>query len=256
MKVYHLSCWLITSSYSLIPLSLSMAAPSGSGSSPSFRGGTFRKPPQPRIRKPVSNETCAMTYIVDVQYEDHSIEESYVACETIDGKTYKVNGIDAATVRAEQASIIRGESEVDLPIGSEVNEAKGEIDLPPGLQARFKKRTKGKNKGKCKRNNEGGTKGKGNEKGRGNLFNRERSLLTNGPRSVLVVRVIASDAETTASVERLSDSVFGNGADPNADSADPVTLRSQYKACSHDQLDFVPAGDRDGNSTNIRNGEF
>ena len=60
-------------------------------------------------------------------------------------------------------------------------------------------------------------------------------------------------SETTASELRLSDSVFGNGVDGNVDS---VTLRSQYKACSHDQLNFEEADDRDGKIINIRNGTY
>ena len=74
-----------------------------------------------------------------------------------------------------------------------------------------------------------------------------------GTLSIFVVRVISADASTTDSVERLRDSVFGNGADG---SADPVTMRSQYLACSYDQLEFVEANDRDGTNSNIRNGAF
>ena len=49
-------------------------------------------------------------------------------------------------------------------------------------------------------------------------------LAVTGTRSVLVVRVVAADTSTTQSVERLSNSVFGNGADGSVDS---VTMRSQ-----------------------------
>ncbi len=92
----------------------------------------------------------------------------------------------------------------------------------------------------------------GNGKGN-NIFSRgkqgsgNRRLLTDGTRTVLVVRVVASDATTTASLDRLSDSVFGGVNDT-------VTLASQYAACSHGQLNFVKAPDRTGISTNIVNG--
>ena len=72
---------------------------------------------------------------------------------------------------------------------------------------------------------------------------------------MLVVRVQhATQASTTATVERLSDSVFGNGVDG---SDDPVTLKSQYSECSYGALNFVEAANRNGNTgTNIRNGTF
>lgn len=53
-----------------------------------------------------------------------------------------------------------------------------------------------------------------------------------GQRSLLVVRVVAPDASTTASVEELSDAVFGT----NGDRANLVT---QFAACSNKQLTFT-----------------
>lgn len=73
-------------------------------------------------------------------------------------------------------------------------------------------------------------------------------------RSVLVVRVVATDASTSVSEARLSDSVFSNNAD--GDGADAASLKTQMSACSFGQLNFVEAADRDGSSVNIRNGEW
>lgn len=53
-------------------------------------------------------------------------------------------------------------------------------------------------------------------------------------KSVLVVRVIAPDAQTSLNMSQLSDSVFGT-------SGDPVNLASQFSACSYGQLNFVAA---------------
>jgi hypothetical protein len=47
----------------------------------------------------------------------------------------------------------------------------------------------------------------------------------------LVLRVVASDAETTATETELADAIFGA-------SGDAFNLQSQYKACSYDQLQF------------------
>lgn len=91
-------------------------------------------------------------------------------------------------------------------------------------------------------------KGRGdNVFSRGNQGSTNRRLLTDGIRTVLVVRVIASNGITTDNLIRLSDSVFGNGVDP-------VNLASQYDACSYGQLQFVKAADKTGSSTNILNG--
>lgn len=52
-----------------------------------------------------------------------------------------------------------------------------------------------------------------------------------GERNVLVVRVIANDKTTSGSEEWLSQKVFTDG----------TTMKSQYAACSHGKLNFVPA---------------
>jgi hypothetical protein len=67
-----------------------------------------------------------------------------------------------------------------------------------------------------------------------NNNNNRRSLQAVGTRTVLVVRVIAPDAATTATMAQLSDDVFGT-------SGDPANLKSQYAACSYNQLVFNPA---------------
>ena len=74
-----------------------------------------------------------------------------------------------------------------------------------------------------------------------------------GTRSALVVKVIASGVATEFSEARLSNSVFGNGADGNVD---PVTMKSHFQTCSNGQLNFLPAIDRDGTSIRIRNGKY
>lgn len=74
-------------------------------------------------------------------------------------------------------------------------------------------------------------------------------------RTVLVVRVILDDAKYTyADPTRLSNDVFGNGVDSN-------NLKSQYAACSSNQLLFDKIPDRrmsynpnDGGTTDITNG--
>jgi hypothetical protein len=81
--------------------------------------------------------------------------------------------------------------------------------------------------------------------GRRSLIPSRRS--TTGPLTVLVVRVIAADASTTSSVSQLSDSVFGTHGDA-------VNLRSQFLACSNNQLDFQPYAGTTATGQVITNG--
>ena len=48
-----------------------------------------------------------------------------------------------------------------------------------------------------------------------------------------MVRIIAADDQTTFTEQQLSNAVFGT-------SGDPVNLKSQYRACSYNQLLFEP----------------
>ena len=92
-------------------------------------------------------------------------------------------------------------------------------------------------------------KGNGN-KGRKTQI---RHLATIGSKTVLLVRVLASNAMTGFSNAQLSDGAFGTNGDP-------INLKTQYESCSYGQLQMGPAVDRashvdDGNiNTNIVNG--
>jgi hypothetical protein len=57
-----------------------------------------------------------------------------------------------------------------------------------------------------------------------------------GNSSVLIVRVIAQDAEVSVSREEISGYVFGIGK-----YAQPVNIHSQYQACSFGKLEILPA---------------
>ena len=263
MKFDNLCHWLGAATFLGSSL-LTTAAAAGTAASTAvhtsfgrgLRGGTPHTPHTLRDlqREPPRNEpvTCAGgTYIVEVEHGDdrdsivndrNSYSDSYISCETSGGKSYKVNGMPDS-VESEIRTSISGRigiapgiagrmPELRLPEGSVVNESTATIDLPAGGAVNFEAP------------DEGGPFDSFNP------FDR-RDLAVTGTRSVLVVRVVAADTSTTQSVERLSNSVFGNGADG---SVDPVTMRSQYLDCSYNQLEFVEATDRDGTDINIRNG--
>ena len=194
-----------------------------------------------RLKKPIDDTTCVTTTLVEVEHSDPSIDESYLSCESSDGNTsYKVKGISQEVINKNKKSIADGESSLELPAGAMINLDDGSIELPSDTtddDVKFKENN-GKKKGLFKDDSR----------------DRRRKLVS-GTRSVLVVRVQhATDASTSASAERLSDSVFGNGADG---SVDPVTLKSQYSECSYGQLTFIEAADRTGNTgTLIQNGTY
>jgi len=58
--------------------------------------------------------------------------------------------------------------------------------------------------------------------------------LNDNTKSMLVVRVIAQDSSSTLSKETLGDKVFGVAGDQ-------ANLKSQYAACSYNQMNFTPA---------------
>ena len=68
--------------------------------------------------------------------------------------------------------------------------------------------------------------------------------LVTGTRSTIALRIVATDIATTMSVATLGDEIFGS-------SGDTFTMRSQFLACSYNQLDFVPA-----TQSGVTNGVF
>jgi len=192
-------------------------------------------------KKLVTSSTCIETHITEMEYEDPTKEDvSFLTCETEEGKFYNVGGLSQKELKMMEKDVANKYAEMDIPEDSMINDLTGTIELPPGKKINFK--------GKEKQGN-----GNNNSKKKSPWEDRNRRSLVSGDRSVLVVRVIAADGQTSASEARLSDSVFGNGADG---SVDPVTLKSQYSACSYGALNFNEVADRDGASINIRNGKL
>ncbi len=177
---------------------------------------------------------CATILTVEGLSLNRTGEDSYIACQTLDGKQYRVAGVPNHVFEGNKKDIVDGIVELDVPKGVYLDESTATLNLPNKAELRFKLK-----------NNSGTGANKG-------LFDRSRrSLAVTGTRSVLVVRVVASNLSPVKSEATLSDTVFGNGADGAVDS---MTLKSLYNTCSHGQLNFAPASDRDGRSIRIRNG--
>jgi hypothetical protein len=60
-----------------------------------------------------------------------------------------------------------------------------------------------------------------------------RHLLSKGRRTVIVIRIVAVDAGTTATEAQLSDDIFGTNGDG-------LNLKTGYNKCSYGQLQFEP----------------
>ena len=74
---------------------------------------------------------------------------------------------------------------------------------------------------------------------------RRRLAVTQGTKSVLIVRVQSSDSRPTNTLGQMSYSVFGNH---------DLSFANQYRACSHNKLNFVRAPNRQGTNARIKNG--
>ena len=178
---------------------------------------------------------CDETLFVEVQNMNNS-DEPRIECSK-DGISYAID-ISKEDIKKKKHGIANNELELDLPQGAKIDKAKGKIKIPKGEQASMVP-SPGLNQNKIKFK----TKKKSKDKSTPwTTSNRRR--LTTGTKTVLVVRVVANDSSTTASADQLSDSVFGTNGDL-------VNLKTQYAACSHNQLQFQPA-----TGTGITNGNL
>ena len=180
---------------------------------------------------------CDETLFVEVQRSDNS-DEPRIECSK-DGVSYSID-ISKEDIKRNKHGVANNELELDLPQGAKIDKAKGTIKIPKGEQASMvslKPPALNQNKIKFK------VKKKSKDKSTPWTTSNRRHLTT-GTKTVLVVRVVSNDSSTTASANQLSDSVFGTNGDL-------VNLKTQYAACSHNQLQFQPA-----TGTGIANGNL
>jgi len=192
------------------------------------------------LRQTVS--CCAIEEHIQYAQDDESNGPSSTwACELEDGRILTISNIDRLPPAIRQ----RLESGVDCFTFREALVTRTQLSM--SRNANNLSHEKRRNR----RNNLLGILGGQSDANQDNIFDsREkghRRRLEEGTRTVLVVRVIASDNTTTASQAALSDSVFGTNGDA-------VNLKSQYSACSYGKLNFVAAPNRNGSPYNIANG--
>lgn len=155
------------------------------------------------------------TYLVaEIEYSEegpsNSKPEQTVNIELGNGLIYQLTNVNPSWTNGNRKSLESGKSKIKIGKGATI--AGDKIDLHGNAPEEVK--------GLFDRNLE--------------QDNHRKLATTTGTKTVLAVRVIASDGEYGFSESALSDEVFGTYGDP-------VNLVSQYKACSFDQLNFGPA---------------
>jgi hypothetical protein len=204
---------------------------------PANFGGSGLSHEQHLRRLPTTNTTCVTTSVVVIMHPQNKTSTELISCDTVEGKHYFVRGVPDHVIQANKKGIVDGAIELSMPAGAYLDEDAATLEVPSPDRLKLMEKIKKD----------------GNNSREGLLFHRSRrSLAVTGTRSALVVRIIASGVVTSKSEATLSNAVFGNGADGTVD---PVTMKGHFGTCSHGQLSFVQANDRDGRSIRIRNGK-
>jgi hypothetical protein len=153
-------------------------------------------------------------YLEEVDYEDHS-GETFFSIELPDGTSFRTD-LPENWARDNKA----------VPSQTKVR-ASGSL-LPNGRIKNVKAMVMPDDQGR-------------------NLAERKLTAYSTGTRTVLAVRIIdnsrnVGETEPSYTEAQLANSVFGS----LVGGSDPVNLSSQYKDCSHNQLNFVPVDNRVG----------
>eukprot|EP00980_Cylindrotheca_fusiformis_P030322 scaffold24655_cov147-Cylindrotheca_fusiformis.AAC.1 len=157
-----------------------------------------------------------------------TVDRATLNCQTPSGRMYSVPQVDTEWIRRRefQGELFSGETELDIPLDTLVDAETYvlQLETPPDLINTLHEEDPLQDYRR--------------------LQNLER---TTGKKTVLVVRVRATNSVTSISESQLADDVFGDNGDVN-------NLRSQYLACSYGQLEFQKAKNRRGQTTRIRDG--
>ena len=77
-----------------------------------------------QLKNPVIPFTCVKILIVaGLSSYNQTFKDSYLACETVDGKHYRVTGIPNYAMTSKKKSIVDGMIELDLPEGAYFDKA-------------------------------------------------------------------------------------------------------------------------------------
>ena len=153
-------------------------------------------------------------------------DETYLSCETSDGKTFRVKSANGDFIKKNFEKGTFKSGETDLMFGSDamIDEDNATIEsfTPPGLK-------------------------KKDWESVGKRPNRKLAVTIDDNKTVLAVKVIASGSASPYNEAQLSDSIFGNAGDQ-------WNLKQGYSDCSRGQLIINEAADRSGSNVSISNG--
>jgi hypothetical protein len=168
----------------------------------------------------ILSEPCIAVVKEIMSFED----TAELQCSTPSDLVYTIPHVDTAWIRQKETSgeLISGETLLDIPPNTFMNEKTQTLllDAPPTLM---------------------------NDIEDTGIRKRRHLAVTAGVKTVLVVRVRATDRTTSSSEAQLASDIFG-------DNGDQINLKSQYNDCSFGKLEITKAADRNGATTKIRNG--
>eukprot|EP00526_Cylindrotheca_closterium_P008237 CAMPEP_0113609012 /NCGR_PEP_ID=MMETSP0017_2-20120614/4244_1 /TAXON_ID=2856 /ORGANISM="Cylindrotheca closterium" /LENGTH=819 /DNA_ID=CAMNT_0000517761 /DNA_START=189 /DNA_END=2648 /DNA_ORIENTATION=+ /assembly_acc=CAM_ASM_000147 len=156
-----------------------------------------------------------------------TVDRADLQCATPSGMLYTIPQVDKAWIEEKQLNheLISGVSQIDLPPNTliDVETQTLVLDSEPILR---------------------NPSSRDSIRGRRKLATADKAK---GTKTVLVVRVEATDSATSLSERELASDVFGDNGDPN-------NLSSQYKACSFEKFEMTKAWGKRGVSQDIVNG--
>jgi len=164
----------------------------------------------------------------DKEYLDHHVEDQPLECELQSTDVVKANGISVVKVKGKTTGWAKKngiESGVTTLFASNsvIDDDTDELIIPTGETIELGRRNK----------SSGGSSkatGAGSLDPADLIWNRNLATVV---KKVLVLRIQAADASTTASETQLADDVFGAAGDV-------LNLKSQFNQCSYGQLQFEP----------------
>ena len=173
----------------------------------------------------------------DIQYEDGARGPQRWRCE-LQGQDIAEAGVVFADFENEEELDLERLGVQSGTTTIQIEDAEffgGKIRVPRNPRVQFGK-IPGRGPGS---NGNGNGNSNGNSNGNGNRRNGNGGrMLQSTAKTVLVVRIEADDASTSASASTISDDVFGTGSDK-------INLKERFETCSYGQVVIEPASDSD-----------
>ncbi|KAI2488977.1 Gametolysin peptidase M11 [Fragilaria crotonensis] len=178
---------------------------------------------QTKKNRRASKHPCVVIFS-DKEYLDHRVEEQPVECELqatdiMNVSKHRVVKVKGMTTKWARKNAVESGVTTLFATNSVIDDSTDELIIPTGETIKL---------GRRERNGVGSSSGSLDTTDL--IWNRKLASVV---KKVLVLRIQAADASTTASETQLADDVFGAAGDV-------FNLKSQYNQCSYGQLQFEP----------------